>query len=201
MVKHLHMKPFINFKPLVCFAIVFFYFMNKQVMASPVTDSASKQAQNEQVLKWLNDLYVQGVEVREDSIFVSEETTRLLNNKSYRDQVYPASYTWEMTVALIKKQQLKMAFWYMINLYAQSKESKEMVVKSVLTYNAILKMDKIMRSVFYTYALTDPEIGTIDDGHSEITAPHIFERKLQSLKEILFYIESHNQDKLKNNKG
>lgn len=61
-----------------------------------------------------------------------------------------------------------------------------------MTYDKLFKMDKILTSTFSTYSLTGPEIGIIDhDGHTEITAPHIFEKKLQVVKELLFYLEKY----------
>jgi hypothetical protein len=55
-------------------------------------------------------------------------------------------------------------------------------------------MDKVLMSSFYTYSLTDPEIGTIEDGHSEITAPHIMEKKLNALKAMLFYLDKYKSE-------
>jgi hypothetical protein len=105
--------------------------------------------------------------------------------------MYPATYTWEAAADLIKKQEIKKAVWYFINLYTINDENKELVIKSLLVYNKFFKMDKVLMGSFYTYSLTDPEIGKIANGHSEITAPHIMEKKLNALKAMLYYLDKY----------
>ena len=85
----------------------------------------------------------------------------------------------------------KKALWFFINLYLVDDKNKEVVVKSLLMYDKIFKVEKILVSSFYTYSLTDPEIGTIDGGQSKITAPHIMEQKLNALKAMLFYLDKY----------
>lgn len=98
-------------------------------------------------------------------------------------------FTPEAALTYIKKQELKKAFWFLINLYDVNDKNKDLIVKSLTVYDKIFKMDKILPSVFYTYSLTDPEIGSVEGGHSEVTAPHILERKLNAMKAIMFYLE------------
>ncbi len=159
---------------------------HSQAQNSPVpkqlgTDSA--------VMVWLKDLYEPGISVEGDSIKINDEARRLINDKSYRNEMYPAVYTWEAALTYIKKQELKKAFWFLINLYDVNDKNKDLIVKSLTVYDKIFKMDKILPSVFYTYSLTDPEIGSVEGGHSEVTAPHILERKLNAMKAIMFYLE------------
>lgn len=166
------------------------------VFGQQKTDSSRLSAEQKiQFTEWLTNLYKPGVEVMGDSVSVSKETSLLMENEAYRNLVFPKTYTWDVTQQLIKKQALKIAFWYLINLYSTDKPNKEVAIRSVVAFNEVFKMDEVLKSVFYTYALVDPEVGSIANGHSEVTAPHILENKLQALKELLLYIEKYNADK------
>ena len=156
-----------------------------------VVESAKKY---ESGIAWLKDLYEPGVTMQADSLLINKEAERLLNDAQYRQTIYPAKYTWEAAARFIQKQEIKKAVWYFINLYNLNDENKELVIKSLLVYDKYFKMDKVLMSSFYTYSLTDPEIGKIEDGHSEITAPHIMEKKLNALKAMLFYLDKYKSE-------
>jgi hypothetical protein len=143
---------------------------------------------NESILTWINDLFAPGVVVTDDSILITDEANKLLTDSAYKALIYPKVYTWEQVVKFIQNQELKPAFWYLINLYPIDEKNKNMAVKSILAYDSIFKMDKMLPIVFATYSLMDPEIGNTKDGHSVITAPHIMEKKLQVVKELLYYV-------------
>jgi hypothetical protein len=81
----------------------------------------------------------------------------------------------------------------MLNLYLKNDKNKDLVVKSILSYNKLFKMGEIMEATYKTYALLDPEIGIFKNSQTEITSPHILENKLNALKEILFYIEKYGE--------
>lgn len=159
-----------------------------QTAAPLVADTTKQQLYS---LSWLKDLYEPGVSLQADSIVINKEAERLLNDVPYRQTLYPAVYTWEAAGGFIQKQEIKKALWYFINLYTINDQNKELVIRSILVYNKVFKMDKALMSSFYTYSLTDPEIGKIENGHSEITAPHIMEKKLNALKEMLFYLDKY----------
>lgn len=152
------------------------------------------QNENEKVLEWIEDLYEHGVSTSSDSIIINEESQRLMSDEDYRDIIYPTVYTWEMTTKFMADQELKKAFWYMLNLYLVNDKNKDLVIKSILSYNRLFKMDEIMEATYKTYALLDPAIGVFKNGQTEITSPHILEEKLYALKEILFYIEKYKKD-------
>jgi hypothetical protein len=158
------------------------------------TSKISIKSNDTVIATWVKDLYEPGVKVEEDSIFMNEEAQKLMNDEIYRNLIYPKSYTWQTTLNLIQKQELKKAFWYFINLYLVSDQNKDLVIKSILTYDKLFKMDKVLVSTFYTYSLTDPEIGTIKEGKSNVTSPHIMEKKLQALKEMLFYLDKYRKE-------
>ena len=153
--------------------------------------------QEDSALIWLKELYEPGVSLQADTLLINKEAQRLLNDEQYRNTMYPATYTWEAAAGFVQKQEIKKAIWYFINLYMIDDQNKEMVIKSILVYNKLFKMDKVLMSSFYTYSLTDPEIGKIENGHSEITAPHIMEKKLNVLKEILYYLNKYKAETTK----
>ncbi len=177
---------------LLVFLIAFVCFLSakgySQTAIIPLGDSAKKY---ESGTAWLKDLYEPGVSLQADSLVINKEAERLLNDTQYRQTLYPAKYTWEAAASYIQKQEIKKAVWYFINLYTLNDENKELIIKSLLVYDKFFKMDKVLMSSFYTYSFTDPEIGKIENGHSEITAPHIMEKKLNALKAMLFYLDKY----------
>lgn len=152
---------------------------------------AASAAKDSAVLSWLESLYEENVTVEGDSVKMGKETERLLTDEAYRQAMYPATYTWDVAVYFISKQDIKRACWFLMNLYLINDKNKEVVIKSLVTYDKLFKMDKILTNAFYTYVLTDPEIGTLADGEFKVTAPHIIEKKLNALKEILFYLDKY----------
>lgn len=141
-----------------------------------------------EILNWLKDLNEKGVEITEDSIKVSKEYLKVRDDAAYRAIVYPSRYTWEQTSEFLKNQELKLAFWYMINLYPMNDKNKDMVVKSFVMYDKLFKMDEILVGVFYTYCFIDPEINTITNGIPEVRRPDILESKLRHVDEIINYM-------------
>ncbi len=163
----------------------------KSYCQTAVLSEVDTVKQQEPGLAWLKDLYEPGVSMQADSLLINKEAERLLNDAQYRQTMYPLKYTWEAAAGFIHKQEIKKAIWYFINLYTINDQNKELVIKSILVYDKFFKMEKVLMSSFYTYSLTDPEIGKIENGHSEITAPHIMERKLNALKAMLFYLHKY----------
>lgn len=141
------------------------------------------------VLAWLEDLYDEGARLSGDSLTLGKEAIRLLTDAGYRQTIYPATYTWPVAVELIKRQDLKQAFWHLLNLYMTNEKSKDAVLKTFLTYDKLFKMDKILSNTFFTYMLADPQIGNFDKGQFTVTAPHIMEKKLNAVKEIMLVLD------------
>lgn len=140
------------------------------------------------ILKWLVDLNDKGIELTEDSIKIGKEFQKVLLDENYRSIIYPKLYTWEQTVKFIEVQDLKKAFWYLINLYPANEANKALVLKSVLAYDQLFKMDEIMVNTFYTYCYLDPEVSIIKEGKPETIHPDILESKLRNVKEIVGYV-------------
>jgi hypothetical protein len=155
-----------------------------------------KQLQDTQTLNWLAELSEKGMEFSGDSIKTSKEFKRVLVDEKYRKMLYPEKYEWDVALFFMKKNMLKQTFWYFINLYPKSTNNKELIMKSILSYEKHLKMDEIMINTFYTFCFMDPEISVIIEGKPEIVHPDILEKKLNYVKEIVSYIKSY---RLKNN--
>lgn len=155
------------------------------------TIKADSISRDSVILAWLKDLNEEGVTVVNDTVIISPEAKKLLNSEQYRQIMYPKKYSWDKVVEFIQKQELKKAFWFLINLYMTDEKNRELVVKSLLAYDRLFKMDKILTNTFHTYILTDPEIGAIVDGKPTVTAPQVMDKKLNALKEILFYLDKY----------
>lgn len=162
--------------------------VGQTTMQAIAGDSVSKDSV---ILKWIEDLYKEDVTIVNDSVKIGKETTRLLSDESYRKIMYPEKYSWEMVVYFIGKHDIKRACWFLLNLYLSDEKNKELVIKSLLAYDKVFKMDKVLTSTFYTYILADVETGTVTDGHFQLTAPHIMDKKLNGLREILYYMDKY----------
>lgn len=144
--------------------------------------------QNNDSLNWVTELGEKGLSFEEDSLIISKEFQKVLQDSSYRNLLFPRQYTWTQTTQFLQAKELKKAFWYFINLYPENERNKEMVVRSVLAYEKLFKMDEILVNTFYTYSFMDPEVSLIKDGKPEIVRPDLLEAKLRNVKEIVGYI-------------
>ncbi len=160
------------------------------ILFGQTQDNTKKQ--NEEIPPaWLTELAQKGYEINEDSLIVSDEFLKVLNDSNYSGILYPETYTWSQATQFIDAKQLKQAFWYFINLYPENETNKKIVVRSILAYEKVFKMDEVMVNAFYTYSFMDPEVSEIIDGIPEITRPDILEAKLRDVKEIVGYIYSY----------
>ena len=167
-----------------------------------LNNNDEKQIQEDLILDWLTDLSEKGLDISNDSLKIGKELKKVLNDKNYRETIYPESYTWEQALYLIKNHELKIAFWFFINIYSIDDENKELVIRSILAYDKVFKMDELMVNAFYTYAYLDPTVSKLKDGKPEIVRPDLMEEKLQNVKEIVSYIIGYRnqQEKEKNTK-
>ena len=138
-----------------------------------------------ELVKWVANLYEFGVKVGEDSIVISAEIQNMLNNETLRDFMYPDTYQWETTMALLQQMELKRALWFMINLYP---ENKEVAIKAIVKYDHLFEMDRALLAALYTYAFVDPEVCTIIDGKLIINRPDLAEKKLDTVNEMIKYV-------------
>lgn len=155
------------------------------------------QPEQNETGNWIAGLYEMGMTVTEDSIVISKEFQKVLEDEAYRDILYPESYSWQQALDFMQANELKKAFWFFINLYVENEQNKELVVKSILAYDQLLKMDEVLIATFYTYSFMDPEVSIIKNGQPEITRPDILEAKLRTVKEIVGYIYAYRNQKNK----
>ncbi|NOR74449.1 MAG: hypothetical protein GQ525_04760 [Draconibacterium sp.] len=161
------------------------------------TQDNTKKQNNDTIPAWLTELAEKGYEINEDSLIVSDEFLKVLNDSNYSALLYPKTYTWTQATRFIDTQELKKAFWFFVNLYPENETNKKIVVRSILAYEKVFKMDEVIVNTFYTYSFMDPEVSEIIDGKPEITRPDIMESKLRDVKEIVEYIHIYREQQEK----
>jgi len=161
------------------------------IISAQQTHDHEDDTRSKEIAAWLENLSEQGLEIRSDSVIIGRELQKVLQDESYRNIIYPDSYTWEQATEFIRLSQLRQAFWFFINLYSDNETNKEIVVRSVLAYDNLFKMDEMMANVFYTYSFMDPEVTRIVDGKPEVVRPDILETKLRHVREIVDYIHAY----------
>lgn len=144
---------------------------------------------------WLADLYDVGVVMEKDSIKLNGEARKIILDSNFRKAVYPSVYTWEVTTYLLNRMELKKGFWCLINLYGADTANRKLVIETLVPFDQLMDMEKVMVSTFYTYALLDPKICTIKNGKPVITRPDIVEREFAQLKEIINYIAHYRKER------
>ena len=135
--------------------------------------------------EWFKNLTEKGVSSGEKEIFFSEEAIKLLNDSSYRTEIYKDNYSLYDVGISLSNMDIKLAFWQMINIYPQNKDT---LIKYIYAYDKILPVDEIVLSSFYTYAFFDPKITNLSSGKPEVYRPDIFEEYFRRTKEILYYL-------------
>lgn len=143
--------------------------------------------------KWLNTLTSKGVTSKNEEIVFDEEAIKLLKDKSYREKVY-REYTLYDVGLSFSEMDIKKAFWQIINIYPQKKDT---LIKYVFAFDEILPVDEILLASFYTYAFFDPNITKLDNGKPDVYRPDIFEEYFRRTKEIIFVIDNLRNSKTK----
>jgi len=143
--------------------------------------------------KWLNKLTSKGVTSKNEEIVFDEEAIKLLQDKSYREKVY-REYTLYDVGLSFSEMDIKKAFWQIINIYPQKKDT---LIKYVFAFDEILPVDEILLASFYTYAFFDPNITKLDNGKPDVYRPDIFEEYFRRTKEIIFVIDNLRNSKTK----
>lgn len=147
---------------------------------------------------WLNNLYESGVQMNKDSIHINEESRKIILDSNFRKLIYPPVYTWQAAVTLLKGMELKKGFWYLFNLYQADTANRKPVIETLVPFDQVMDMEKIMFSTFYTYALLDPAICQISNGKPVISRPDQVELKFAQLKEIIAYISYYRKERKTN---
>lgn len=136
--------------------------------------------------KWLNTLTSKGVTSKNEEIVFDEEAIKLLKDKSYREKVY-REYTLYDVGLSFSEMDIKKAFWQIINIYPQKKDT---LIQYVFAFDEILPVDEILLASFYTYAFFDPKITKLNNGKPDVYRPDIFEEYFRRTKEIIFVIDN-----------
>ena len=151
-------------------------------------EQAKMLYENEKKIKeWLDELKKPGVTLNpsSDQMTFNKEALRLIDDPSYRNEVYKDVYTYDdVKVSLANGKYIK-AIWQLITIYP---ENKEHVVKYIYAFDKVIPSDKLVVNAFYTYAFFDPKITTIENGKPNIYRPDIFEEYLRRTKEIVAYV-------------
>ena len=142
---------------------------------------------------WLNTLTSKGVTSKNEEIVFDEEAIKLLKDKSYREKVY-REYTLYDVGLSFSEMDIKKAFWQIINIYPQKKDT---LIQYVFAFDEILPVDEILLASFYTYAFFDPNITKLDNGKPDVYRPDIFEEYFRRTKEIIFVIDNLRNSKTK----
>jgi hypothetical protein len=140
---------------------------------------------------WLLNLYDVGVVMEKDSIRINEEVKKIILDSNVRKSLYPPVYTWPETISLLNKLELKKGFWFLTNLYAADTANKKLVIETIIPFDKLMDMEKVMVSTFYTYAFLDPKVCMIKNGKPVVIRPDIVEKEFGQLKEIIRYIDSY----------
>lgn len=143
--------------------------------------------------KWLNKLTSKGVTSKNEEIVFDEEAIKLLKDKSYREKIY-REYTLYDVGLSFSEMDIKKAFWQIINIYPQKKDT---LIQYVFAFDEILPVDEILLASFYTYAFFDPNITKLDNGKPDVYRPDIFEEYFRRTKEIIFVIDNLRNSKTK----
>lgn len=143
--------------------------------------------------KWLNTLTSKGITSKNEEIVFDEEAIKLLKDKSYREKVY-REYTLYDVGLSFSEMDIKKAFWQIINIYPQKKDT---LIQYVFAFDEILPVDEILLASFYTYAFFDPNITKLDNGKPDVYRPDIFEEYFRRTKEIIFVIDNLRNSKTK----
>lgn len=163
----------------------------------PIVTLSQEQAlalyDSEQEAKiWFENLRKPGVEVKEGTMFFSEEAQKLMNDADYRASVYKEEYGLLDVKQSLSTLELQKAFWQLINMYP---ENKELALKFIYAYDNIVPTDEVVVGAFYTYAFFDPNITTLSSGKPDVHRPDLFEEYLRRTKEIVAYINYFRENK------
>lgn len=148
---------------------------------------------NKDKSEWFASLETPGVRVEGTQMLFSDEARKLIGDETYRASCYrEAGYTFTDVQQSLAANEIQKAFWQMINLYP---ENKETVLRYIYAYDNLIPTDKVVAASFYTYGFFDPSITKIEGGKPNIYRPDLFELQLKHSREIIGYIMYFRQQK------
>ena len=158
--------------------------------------NSKDNVQEEKAEAWLKDLHTANVIDDGDKLIYNEEAKLILSDPQYYKVIYPKEYNWVHTRELMKRRAIKPAIWTMINLYGMDKtENAPHVVKSLITLDQLVDIEKALISSYYSYIPFDPEVVIVENGKvKEFTRPDIAEEKLNNVKELTVFVLKKRQE-------
>lgn len=126
-----------------------------------------------------------GIKFTGNVLFISDENKRLLTDETYRDQIYPHTYTFQSLSVLIEKGNMSLALWHMINLYQTNP------VFTILIVNDISVLDvqgEHFVEAFHTYAYTDPRVSKIENGSYELMTPEALDKHIAATNALAYFL-------------
>ena len=176
-------------KPVIFFLVLTLIFCKETLAQKEVSLKKDTSSPAIKFLKdWEKEFLTAGVSIEKDSLQMSEEAKKLMLDSGYRKSTYPAIYNWPGAIGLMKKMELKKAFWHLMNLYRTDTSRKELILQTFVLYDSLVDMQKTLVNSFYTYSMTDPEISIFKNGKPNIIHPDILEEKFNKMKEITSFI-------------
>ena len=70
-----------------------------------------------------------------------------------------------------------------------------MVIGTLVLYDSLVEMDKLLINAYYTYAFTDPRVCRVKNGKPDIFRPDLLEKNLMVTKEIINNVRMYRQRK------
>jgi hypothetical protein len=146
---------------------------------------------------WLDIQYEWNVITKGGNTTYNKEAKKILSDSTYYQFIYPETYTWPTTLILLKKKVIKQAVWYMLNLYGMDKATNTPhIMKTIITLDQALDMEKVLLSSYYSYISFDREIVSIENGKvKEYLRPDIAEEKLSNVKELATLLMNYRKSK------
>lgn len=168
--------------------IFFFLFSGNAFCQSDTTQvkiSKDSLAKIEKTIKrWQKEFRKKGIMMDGDTLSKNPEFKKLIKDEAYRKTIYPEKYSWEKALEFFKANEMEKYLWFLINIYPTTQLNKEYVIKSMLSFDESVKIDKLLMKSFFTYCFTDPTLGIIKRGKPVITHPELFMKKFKDVKEI-----------------
>ena len=158
----------------------------QQILANSITASTDNYWKQQ-----LQELYEPGISMNKDSMHISAESKKVMQNANYRALIFPDAYTWQSARQFLTQLDFKKGFWYLIKLYAADTANRPLVIQTILAYEKAFEINKVLTSTFYTYALLDPKVCVFKNDKIKITRPDILEGSFNKLKEMTNYIANY----------
>ena len=159
------------------FSLIFF-----SCWALYISAQENNYTSDDYVLQRLLESTKPGFEIKDNTLFFSDEAKKILSDTIYRNSIYAKKSSMLDLKKCLDDRHFQKAFWHMINLYPQYKEN---IIRYLLIYNQVLPINEVLYSSLYTYTILDPRITILKDDKIEIYRPDIFEEYIAIVEEMI----------------